>query len=186
VAFGMLSDVRALAPVMLLGLMAAAVAADAQIAPGPSERAGYGGLHAAALAGDPAAIRRLVAGGENPNARDGHGRTPLMVAAHFRRHAAAPGSGKGRAGSGSGTSSGSRARPPRESGHSPSPEGCEEGRPRRAPPCGCRRPRSSPAGRPWRSRWLVRDPQGHGSGPRCAGESPGQGRWPQPAGSRLR
>ncbi|MEE8332745.1 MAG: ankyrin repeat domain-containing protein, partial [Alphaproteobacteria bacterium] len=84
--FKFLPDVRFLALFVLLGFVAAA--ADAQTAPTPSELAAYGGLHAAAVAGDSAAIRRLVSGGDNPNARDSHGRTPLMVAAHYRRHAA--------------------------------------------------------------------------------------------------
>jgi ankyrin repeat protein len=61
----------------------------AQTAPGKDELAGYQGLHAAAAKGDVAAIGRLVSGGADLNAQDGNGRTPLMVAAHLRHHAAA-------------------------------------------------------------------------------------------------
>ncbi len=86
--FGFPTAVGLFAAVLLFGL-APMRAADAQTPPGPSERAAYVGLHAAALAGDVAAIRRLVAGGADANARDGRARTPLMVAAHYRRHAAA-------------------------------------------------------------------------------------------------
>lgn len=65
-------------------------AALAQTAPNSSEVARYGGLHAAAATGDAAAIKRLVAsGGADLDGRDGHGRTPLMVAAHGRHHGAA-------------------------------------------------------------------------------------------------
>jgi ankyrin repeat protein len=61
-------------------------AAVAQVAPTPTERAAYQGLFAAAQQGDPAVIARLVAGGANPNAHDGYGRTPLHVAAHAGQH----------------------------------------------------------------------------------------------------
>ena len=60
-----------------------------QSAPTESERAAYKGLHAAATRGDLAAIGRLVKAGAKLNARDGQGRTPLMVAAYARKHAAA-------------------------------------------------------------------------------------------------
>ncbi|MHA1537625.1 MAG: ankyrin repeat domain-containing protein [Alphaproteobacteria bacterium] len=49
----------------------------------------YKGLHAAAARGDVAAIRRLASAGAKIEARDGHGRTPLMVAGYQRQHAAA-------------------------------------------------------------------------------------------------
>jgi ankyrin repeat protein len=58
---------------------------SAQIPPSDGEVATYSGLHAAAAKGDAGEIRRLAADGADLNARDGHGRTPLMVAAH-RRH----------------------------------------------------------------------------------------------------
>ena len=62
----------------------------AQTAPRDDEVASYRALHAAAAAGDAAAIERLVAaGGADLDARDGHRRTPLMVAAHGRHHGAA-------------------------------------------------------------------------------------------------
>ncbi|MDA0999718.1 MAG: ankyrin repeat domain-containing protein [bacterium] len=61
----------------------------AQTAPSQEEVAAYRGLHAAAAKGDAAEIGRLAKGGANLNARDGHGRTPLMVAAYGGHHAAA-------------------------------------------------------------------------------------------------
>jgi uncharacterized protein len=70
---------------VLLGVTLGAGASRAQVPPSASEVAAYKGLHAAAAKGDTAEIKRLVAAGADLNARDGHGRTPLMVAAH-RRH----------------------------------------------------------------------------------------------------
>jgi ankyrin repeat protein len=61
---------------------------QAQVPPSPAEAARYGGLHAAAHAGEVAAIERLAAGGAALNARDGHGRTPLHVATFARRREA--------------------------------------------------------------------------------------------------
>lgn len=61
----------------------------AQTAPHHEELAAYRGLHAAAAKGDIAAIRRLVSAGSNLNARDPHGRTPLMVSAYRRNKTAA-------------------------------------------------------------------------------------------------
>jgi len=79
---------------MLLGVFAllAAVwtsAATAQTPPSPAELAAYGGLHAAAAAGDAPAIRRLATAGGDLDARDGNGRTPLHVAAFQGRAEAA-------------------------------------------------------------------------------------------------
>jgi hypothetical protein len=54
--------------------------ASAQVAPGAAEVQAHRGLHAAAWRGDAAAIRTLLAGGANPNGRDGRGRTPLQLA----------------------------------------------------------------------------------------------------------
>jgi ankyrin repeat protein len=63
-------------------------AALAQTPPSAMELGAYRGLHAAAAAGDVAGIRRLAAGGERLDGRDGNGRTPLHVAA-FRGQAQA-------------------------------------------------------------------------------------------------
>ena len=64
----------------LAALLSIAGAAAAQTPPSPAELAAYGGLHAAAAAGDAAAIERLAAGGAELDGRDGNGRTPLHVA----------------------------------------------------------------------------------------------------------
>src|SRR5215207_1817147 len=69
--------------------LAGSLPALAQIPPGPSDLRIYAGLHAAAAKGDAAQIERLLAAGEKPDVQDSHGRTPLHVAAHFGRHAAA-------------------------------------------------------------------------------------------------
>jgi ankyrin repeat protein len=67
-----------------------AAAPRAQTAPSAAEIENASPLHQAAAAGDTVAIARLaVAPGGDLNGRDGHGRTPLMVAAHGRRHDAA-------------------------------------------------------------------------------------------------
>jgi ankyrin repeat protein len=63
--------------------------ASAQVPPGAVEIAAYDGLHKAAATGDVETVRALVAAGANLDARDAHGRTALMVAAHFGHHAAA-------------------------------------------------------------------------------------------------
>jgi len=60
----------------------------AQTAPTPEEIAAYGGLHAAAAAGDVAAIERWVRAGADVNSRDASRRTPLMVAVYGRHPAA--------------------------------------------------------------------------------------------------
>lgn len=79
----------ALAPLLLAACIALAPPAGAQTPPSASEVMAYAGLHAAAQAGDAASIARLAAGREKLDARDGHGRTPLMVAAHGRHLEAA-------------------------------------------------------------------------------------------------
>jgi uncharacterized protein len=72
-----------------LALVAGSVSiAHAQMPPSPAEKATYSGLLAAAAQGDAARIKTLIAGGENPNAQDALGRTPLHVATHGRHHAA--------------------------------------------------------------------------------------------------
>ena len=68
----------------LLGLAAFAVAA--QTPPTAADRQAYTGLHAAVVRGDVAQVTALIAKGEKADRRDGHGRTPLHVAAYERRH----------------------------------------------------------------------------------------------------
>ena len=60
-----------------------------QSAPGADELAAYRGLHAAVAKGDMASIMRLALARANLDARDRHGRTPLMVAAYRRNRLAA-------------------------------------------------------------------------------------------------
>ncbi len=57
----------------------------AQTPPGVAEAAAYSGLHKAAHEGDVVAIRRLLADGADPEARDTNGRTPAHVSA-FASH----------------------------------------------------------------------------------------------------
>ena len=73
--------------VLALGF-AATAAAQAQVGPTSAEAAGYQGVHAAAQAGDAVRIAALAARGEDLNARDAHGRTPLHVATFARQRAA--------------------------------------------------------------------------------------------------
>ena len=74
---------------LLLALVVAPLPALAQIPPSPAETAAYRGLHAAAAKGDTAEIEKLVKAGSPLEARDGHQRTPLHVAAHLHRNEAA-------------------------------------------------------------------------------------------------
>lgn len=74
---------------VLATIAALAAPASAQVGPSESEYAAYKGLHAAAARGDIAAIRKLGADKSGLNARDGYGRTPLMVAAYAKQYAAA-------------------------------------------------------------------------------------------------
>ena len=62
-------------------LLTAALGAQAQTAPSPSQIAAYDGLMRAAHTGDVAEIRRLVADGADLEARDGSRRTALHIAA---------------------------------------------------------------------------------------------------------
>src|SRR5262245_4294698 len=59
--------------------------AHAQIPPNPAEITAYRGLHAAAAKGDLATLHAVLRGRPDLNARDGHGRTPVHVAAHFKQ-----------------------------------------------------------------------------------------------------
>ncbi len=71
--------------VACLFALAAALSAQAQVAPRDAERAAWAPLHEAAWRGDAAAIGRLLAAGAAVDARDGYGRTPLHVATYARR-----------------------------------------------------------------------------------------------------
>jgi hypothetical protein len=82
---------RLLAAALLTVAAFGAAAPDcaAQSPPSKAEIAGYAGLHAAAVEGDAATIRALIAAGANLHARDGNGRTPLHAAAFFSKAEAA-------------------------------------------------------------------------------------------------
>ena len=75
--------------VAFLSLLALLCPALAQTPPSPSELSAYAGLHEAAAKGDVAAIETLAKSGAALEALDGNRRTPLIVAAHQRQHAAA-------------------------------------------------------------------------------------------------
>lgn len=73
-------------PQIAVGLLAAgllfAAPAEAQTPPSPSEIAAYTGLFGVTQSGALNEIRQLLVNGLDPNGRDGHGRTPYLVAAH--------------------------------------------------------------------------------------------------------
>ena len=60
----------------------------AQVSPSSAEKSSYTGLLSAAARGDAAQIKALIAKGEDPDTRDGYGRTPLHVAAYGGKHEA--------------------------------------------------------------------------------------------------
>lgn len=68
--------------------MCAAHTAHGQAPPSAKERAEYKGPLAAAARGDAAEIKALTAKRDNVEIRDGHGRTPLHVAAYGGHHEA--------------------------------------------------------------------------------------------------
>ena len=73
------------AALCILGFLAATAligSAFTQTAPSKEELASYDGLLAAAALGDIARIRALTRIGADANIRDGHGRTPLMIAGY--------------------------------------------------------------------------------------------------------
>lgn len=67
---------------LAFGLLMPLLPALAQTPPDASEISAYRGLFAAAAAGDVAAASRHLDAGAAANERDGHGRTPLLVAGH--------------------------------------------------------------------------------------------------------
>jgi uncharacterized protein len=71
-----------LLPIALLAPLALAAPAAAQTPPSPQERAAYSGLFGVTSSGMHNEIRQLLVNGLDPNGRDGHGRTPYLVAAH--------------------------------------------------------------------------------------------------------
>ena len=76
------SPISNLLAVLTAVILAAAGAAAAQTPPDASEVAAYRGLHAAATTGDVAALTALLREPVVLDARDGHGRTALHIAAH--------------------------------------------------------------------------------------------------------
>ncbi len=79
---------RFAALLIVVSIAVVSARAIAQTPPSEHELSIYAGLHAAAAAGDVAEIERLVHEGEKPNLQDSRSRTPLLVAAFRRRHAA--------------------------------------------------------------------------------------------------
>jgi len=67
-----------------VALWATAPLVGAQTPPSVTDAEKFTPLHRAATAGDPGRIGKLAADGADLNARDPHGRTPLMVAAFAR------------------------------------------------------------------------------------------------------
>ena len=74
--------------VVLTQLMQLTQPASAQVPPGAEEISRYSGLHAAAQQGNLAQIGSLIAAGNDINARDAYGRTPLHVATFARQREA--------------------------------------------------------------------------------------------------
>jgi hypothetical protein len=70
-------------------ILALAMSASAQIGPSAAELQACRGLYAAAARGDTAEIEKLVKAGAAIDARDGHARTPLHVAAFMGKQEAA-------------------------------------------------------------------------------------------------
>ena len=62
------------------------IPAHAQLPPTPAERAAYRGVFAAAVTGDPRALAGIAAKDAGIDARDGYGRTALIVAAYSGQH----------------------------------------------------------------------------------------------------
>ena len=75
--------------VLVVLLLAVTATVHAQTPPSQRELRVYAGLHDAAARGDAAEIEKLIAEGERPNIQDSKSRTPLHVAAFFKRYDAA-------------------------------------------------------------------------------------------------
>ena len=75
-----------IARALILAFAASAAVSHAQVPPSTAARSAYTGLFAAAAEGDAARIKTLVAKGEKVDSKDGHGRTPLHVAAYGAKH----------------------------------------------------------------------------------------------------
>jgi len=76
---------RAWPTAALLAMACLAAPAQAQVAPTSAEVTRYTGLFAAAHQGDLAKVKKLLAAGANPNARDPYGRTAVHIATHARQ-----------------------------------------------------------------------------------------------------
>ena len=68
-----------------MALAVSAGSAAAQVPPSASEVASYGGLHAAAAAGDLQGIKKLTTQRPNLETRDTKGRTPFLVSAYMSK-----------------------------------------------------------------------------------------------------
>ena len=73
---------------LIIGVVVLTQPASAQVPPGTEEISRYTGLHAAAQQGNLAQIGSLVTSGNDINARDAYGRTPLHVATFARQREA--------------------------------------------------------------------------------------------------
>jgi uncharacterized protein len=71
---------------LILAFTAGSAVSQAQVPPSAAEKGTYAGVFAAAARGDAAQIKALAAKGEKVDAKDGHGRTPLHVAAFGAKH----------------------------------------------------------------------------------------------------
>lgn len=82
----MMSCARTIAMLAGAAIILFATGLGAQTPPDATEVAAYRGLNAAAARGDVDALRRILATKPDLEARDGHGRTALLIAAHGAHH----------------------------------------------------------------------------------------------------